>query len=198
MSYKPPVKDEIPGITGYLYEANRFREEHEYRDHWKWKRRVELKAEQHGIKDLSLENLVDLVIRLRNQMEEGSQSYSSLEDQWCKLEEQHKQLERTHKKLSDEHSQVKPTITHLEQQLKIWQDATMDYGEHHDDCGWIELIQSGRVVDSKEEDYCTCGWYKKRMDLKKDPRYRLSRPKEVIVVKKRESGQKFKINLDIE
>ena len=197
MSYKPPVKDEIPGMTGFLYEANRFREDHEYTNYWKWKRFAEEKAAKHGITDLKLDNLVSEIVRLKQKLEESGNSYAYLEDQYTDLDKEHDDLKHEHKQLKDEMHQVQPQINHLETQLVLWMDATMDFGEHLEDCGWIELIQSGRVVGGKEEDYCSCGWYKKRMDLKRDPRFINSRPKEVIVVKKK-SGGSFKINLDID
>ncbi len=195
MSYEPPCKDIIPGTSSFLYEANRFREDYEYIGYWKIVREARIRAEEGEIKDLSLFGLIDQITKASTLLEEGNKSYRFLEEQWELLDKRHRFLEHDCSKLKSKLEIQQPQIVHLEEQLTLWMDVTMDYGEHLDDCGWMEILNSARVVNAKEEEYCTCEWYKKRMDLKTDPRFKGSRPPEEMKVK--EKKNKFKIDLDI-
>lgn len=166
MDYKPP-KDEIPGITSWLYEANRPREPHEYRDYWKWMQKAKFKAEQLGIKSLDPVDLIDHLVALDDEIQRMTHFLEKEEKGREELIKEIDTLRTDLVEVKNQHNfqiaqkkELETKFKNLDNKKVFLIGLLAKYANHASDCAWMEWLESGRIDKNvTEANTCSCGWY---------------------------------------
>lgn len=165
--WKPP-KDEIPGFTSYLYEANRYREPHEYVNYWKWENKATERLKRLNIPlDANTDELLDRIQALQYKLEESDMTPElrrlnndiiQLKGELDTTRKTTAELNETVKKLKLEKTVTDNELAEKKATLNTTREQLIKYGGHHGDCNIVDALESGRVLDKSESDACTCGW----------------------------------------
>jgi len=160
MSYKPPLKDEIPGITGFLYEANRLREPHEYTNYWKWIQKTEMKAKELGLSSIDPIDLVNHIEHLQADLNREEERFDIYEDKIAQIEHELNQQKKLVEQYKLDMESQTCELTGIKNERDRIRIAMINYGDHTAECAWMEWVVSGRMDRNvKEENTCDCGWY---------------------------------------
>lgn len=169
MTYKPPFPDEIPGLCSFLYEANRFREPHEYIGYWKTKDQLEKKA-----KELSV-NLGDMMSILFK-LEELSREVRTTEDMNNELYDEKEEVREERDQLVDRVDKAETMVQDTAKESAIRESQRIEalfllfqFGDHKQSCGYLEVLESGRALKVDEKEECTCGWIDLRDKIVQNP-----------------------------
>ena len=165
--YKQP-QDEIPGITSFLYEANRFREPHEFLNHWKWEHKSTERLKHYGFaQDAQAEDLLDRIQKLEHDLQQADMT-PELRRLNSNIEQIKKELDGTRVELKNTNDNLSNTkLNYKEKEELLAREKAssstlrielVKYGGHHSDCNIVDALESGRMLDRTEKEACTCGW----------------------------------------
>lgn len=76
--------------------------------------------------------------------------------------------QRAEKRVHEMHRAIldqKNEIINKDAEIERRGQSLVDYGDHTGKCEWIEEVGSGRLLEGKEADLCTCGWMELKTQL---------------------------------
>lgn len=171
MNYKPPIRDEIPGLSSFLYEANRYRKPHEYVGYAEKLAKIEGKLRESGV-NVNMEDPADVAERILSLYEENRQNQEYAEDFYDQIEKLRNEKELAQAQLMN----IRKQMEEANKVLKDFENRRIEalffmlqYGDHRPDCGYIEVLNSGRGLDIDEKEECTCGWIDIRGKILENP-----------------------------
>jgi vacuolar-type H+-ATPase subunit I/STV1 len=150
--------DEIPGLTTWIYSENRPREPHEFINAWKDQPCEKAARTLDSLdlnQDLTYVEVVELLEGMFKESERLQNQYDTALQQLKDEQERHKEIV---KKLNRLQIQAEKFVEREQKKVSFLTDMVTSYGAHKGNCGYIELIHSGRIVDISEGEACTCGF----------------------------------------
>lgn len=134
--------DEIPGFTSYIHSEYRTREEYEYVNYWKWAKKETAE-----------------MLRLKAEVAEMEEEIERLKGEVYEAEG------REREKSNEVHNLRTGTKT-LEDMIASTKSYLVNYGTHHNDCIYWDLMQSGRIIPGAREK-CSCKWNEVKEEAEK-------------------------------
>lgn len=167
--YETP-KDVIPGYTTFLWSECRPRLEEETVWAWKSKDKSQNLREELDVGKLTTE--LDLLSEIKSLQQQLSSAETSIENRIELIEQDldtanaaEVRLQKEVIQLTKEREGFLASSAKLQKSMDIavktgeqLADQTLKYGDHTENCNFIDLLQSGRAVGNKEKDLCSCGW----------------------------------------
>lgn len=152
--------DEIPGFTSYIYKEHRYREPHEYVGAWKNQSSSTAgqKLKALGLNEaLDFTQVIDLLEETKNLKDDFEDKYNDTQDDLFETEQR---LKRIARKVDQVAEQAEKDLRKKDVQILVLSNLLRRYGAHDSECGYVELMNCGRILDVSEEEACTCGYIK--------------------------------------
>lgn len=167
------IKDEIPGISTYLFEANRFRDPWEFEG---WKDSYQNALVMAGLSStLTPHDLIHLYQEICIERDNKTDEYTiqDLKKKNNLLEKKISELDSLligsqteNYRLNQSYHEMKHIIETQKTDIKKIQDDLIKYGTHTNDCNYIDAISVGRIGSKdKEINLCDCEFTKKKIDI---------------------------------
>ena len=160
--------DNASEFGSWIPEENRSKEAREYLNYWKEDKEIRKKLTKAGLDpNAEREELLEEIKELRNAVEREK----SKTETYRKIAETN-QLVFTRKdnevqKLHAEIQETKKTALIQQALLRKAIEKLEKWGDHSEECCWVEIRSCGRIIPGGEEEHCTCGWYRETKDILK-------------------------------
>jgi vacuolar-type H+-ATPase subunit I/STV1 len=169
------VKDQIPGITTFLYEANRFRKPWEFEGYEEQVAKADAKFREELVlaglpSTFTREDLLHQYRYLAQKWESKDQSYKLEELKQENLEymtlvskktEEINTLQKSIYSEKNERSKYFGETITKEKEINELKTAMIKFGSHTTDCNYVDAVHVGRVnKKDTEHSLCDCGFSK--------------------------------------